>query len=238
MEANPVNKQEWNHGEPALMSTLMETVEQYGANAGKWLGKREMIAAIGAMPLQSAEALLANYGRSLARISQATVAEIITASGAAKEQAARLLSAFAIIRTMQGEVMDSRPKLDSPAAVADVLRETVRGLEQEEFHVLLLDPRHNLLRDDRITIGLADRTQVHAREVFRGAIRENACCVILAHNHPSGDPAPSPQDIECTRTLTRAGKLVGIEVVDHVIIGSRSPTRPVDFLSMREANLM
>ncbi len=237
METN-ASKSWTNQVEPATVNTVMETVEQYGAGAGKWIRKRDMVAAISTMSLQHAETLLAGYGNSLTKISQATVAEIVEVSGAETKQATRLLSSFAIIRVMQDELMNSRPRVTTPADVADLLREEFRGREQEEFHVLMLDPRHNLLRDDRITIGLADRSQVHAREVFRNAIRENACRVILAHNHPSGDPAPSPQDVECTRSLVAAGKIPDIEVIDHVIIGSRSPARPVDFLSMKEVMLM
>ena len=90
---------------------------------------------------------------------------------------------------------------------------------QESFWVLLLNNKHRLLRRIRVTKGLVNRSLVHPREVFREAIRENASAVILAHNHPSGDPAPSTEDISITERLVDAGKIIGIQVLDHLILG-------------------
>ena len=90
---------------------------------------------------------------------------------------------------------------------------------QESFWVLLLNNKHRLLRRIRVTKGLVNRSLVHPREVFREAIRENASAVILAHNHPSGDPAPSTEDIRITERLVEAGRIIGIQVLDHLILG-------------------
>jgi DNA repair protein RadC len=162
----------------------------------------------------------------------------MTVPGIGKTGASAVHAAFALGRRLLRDPGRDPLRLHAPGDIADFLTPGFASKTQEEFHVLLLDPRNCLIRDETVTIGLADRTQIHAREVFRRAIRENATRIILAHNHPSGDPTPSAQDIECTRQLTSAGKIVGIEVLDHVVIGTRSPSRPRHWLSFREANLL
>ena len=126
-----------------------------------------------------------------------------------------------------------------PGDIARFLRSLgIQEQEQEHFLTIILDVKRQIKGFFTVTVGLIDRTQVHSREVFRSAIIQGASRVILAHNHPSGDPTPSAQDIACTRDLIAAGKIVGIEVMDHVIIGHPSPSRPRDYLSFREENLM
>jgi DNA repair protein RadC len=100
--------------------------------------------------------------------------------------------------------------------------------------VLLLNTRRRFIRVDSVTDGTLDTLLVHPREVFRKAIAANAAAVVLAHNHPSGDPTPSEADIKVTRDLIRAGQLLKIEVLDHVIIGRATPERPKDYSSLRE----
>lgn len=218
--------------------------ERFQACGAKALGDAELLAILlrtgtrDRSALDVSREILTGCGGTLAGVAEARLQELAAIKGVGINKAIGVQAAFALARRLQQTQARERPKLESPAAVADLLREELRGKSQEEFHVLLVDPRHTLLRDDCVTIGLADRSQVHAREVFRTAIRESACRVILVHNHPSGDPAPSPQDLECTRSLVHAGKVIGIEVLDHIIIGSRSPSRPVDFLSFKEARLL
>jgi DNA repair protein RadC len=95
----------------------------------------------------------------------------------------------------------------------------LRDRLQEEFHVLILDARHRVVREVAVTRGTLDASLIHPREVFRLAILESAAAVVLVHNHPSGDPTPSPEDRAVTRQLADAGKAVGIPVLDHVIVG-------------------
>ena len=114
------------------------------------------------------------------------------------------------------------------------MRETNRLRNVEEFQVLLLNVRKRLIRMEEISHGLLDTILVHPREVFRAAIAANAAAIVLVHNHPSGDPAPSEADIKVTRDLIRAGQLLKIEVVDHVIIGRTSAERAKDYSSLRE----
>lgn len=135
-------------------------------------------------------------------------------------------------------VAETRPRLDAPEAIANLMRPVFAGRGQEEFHALLLNTRNELLHDELVSVGLLDRTQVHPREVFRSAIRNNCCRVALVHNHPGGDPTPSAQDIAATRQLVEAGKIVGIEILDHVVVGTRTQTRPKDFASFRQEGLL
>lgn len=126
--------------------------------------------------------------------------------------------------------------MTNPENVARYVREKLRQREQEEFHALLLDTRMRLIRDEVITIGLLDRSLVHAREVFRGAIKEACQTVIICHNHPSGDITPSQEDLKSTRMLQRAGQIIGISILDHVIIGSS--LEDARFFSFRQENLL
>jgi DNA repair protein RadC len=146
----------------------------------------------------------------------------------------------AIMESFAAYVEAERPDLSSPKKVADLLRPVFADKMQEECHVLLLDTRNRLIRDEVVTVGLADRSQLHSREVFRAAIRCEVGCtrIILVHSHPSGDPTPSPQDIAVTRQIAEAGRIVGIELVDHVILGRKSVSRDRDYLSLREAGEM
>jgi DNA repair protein RadC len=135
-------------------------------------------------------------------------------------------------------IVEERPRLETPGDVAALMRPVLSGKEQEEFHVLLVDTKHRLLRSEKVTVGLLDRAQIHPREVFRPAIREACSCIVLVHNHPSGDPTPSTADIASTKDLVSAGKIIGIHVIDHVIIGQRSATNPKGYLSFREEGQM
>jgi DNA repair protein RadC len=117
------------------------------------------------------------------------------------------------------------------------MRETNRLKNVESFQVLLLNVRKKLIRAEEVSHGLLDTILVHPREVFRAAIAANAAGIVLVHNHPSGDPAPSDADIKVTRDLIRAGELLKIEVVDHVIIGRASAEQAKDYSSLRELGI-
>jgi len=112
------------------------------------------------------------------------------------------------------------------------------GYGQEAFTVLCLNTRNRLIAGGIISIGIQDSTLVHAREVFRKAIEVGAAAVILAHNHPSGDPTPSAEDVRLTRQLIQTGQIVGIKVLDHVVIGRARPESQQPFTSFREAGLV
>ena len=187
----------------------------------------------GANVVQVGQNLLQKYG-SLNALALATVDELRQFPGIGQDKAATLVAAFALARRMEQERRDESPVLDNPATVVDFMRETNRLQTVESFQVLLLNTRKRLIRTEEISQGLLDTILVHPREVFRAAIAANAAAIVLVHNHPSGDPTPSEADIKVTRDLIRAGQLLKIEVVDHVIIGRATAERAKDYSSLRE----
>jgi DNA repair protein RadC len=187
----------------------------------------------GANVVQIGKFLLRKYG-SLNALALAKVDELKQVPGIGRDKAATLVAAFALARRMEEERRDESPVLDNPVTVVQFMRETNRLRDVEEFQVLLLNVRKRLIRAEKISQGLLDTILVHPREVFRAAIAANAAAIVLVHNHPSGDPAPSEADIKVTRDLIRAGQLLKIEVVDHVIIGRATPERTKDYSSLRE----
>ena len=135
-----------------------------------------------------------------------------------------------------------RPAIRDPEAAYRLLRPLIEGATsgnaQECFMVILLDTKNKVIGAPVECLrGLLDQCPIHPREVFREAVRQSAACMILAHNHPSGDPTPSKEDIDITRRLVEAGKILGIPIVDHVICGRPSDMSP-GFVSLREKNLV
>lgn len=192
----------------------------------------------GVSVLDVARHLLREFDGSLNRLATASVSELRRVPGIGPAKAIEIHAAFALARRLAASAEQCLRSLTEPASVHDLFRERFRTATQEEFYVLLLDAKNQLLRSERITLGLVDRTQIHPREVFRSAIRENCSRVILVHNHPSGDPTPSAQDIAANRQLTEAGKIVGIEVLDHVVIGNPARAHSRPFVSFRQENLI
>ena len=129
-----------------------------------------------------------------------------------------LAAAFELGRRIAAAPRSERVRISSPDVVAALFQPMLRDRTQEVFMVLLLDSANNLLRDVTVTTGLLNSSLVHPREVFRPAILEPAASIILLHNHPSGNPEPSAEDVAVTRQLSEAGKLFGIPVHDHVIV--------------------
>jgi DNA repair protein RadC len=187
----------------------------------------------GANVVQVAQNILQKFG-SLNALALATVDELKQIPGVGPDKAATLVAAFALARRMEQERLAESPVLDNPDTVVSFMRETNRLNNVESFQVLLLNVRKKLIRAEEISHGLLDTILVHPREVFRAAIAANAAGIVLIHNHPSGDPAPSDADIKVTRDLIRAGQLLKIEVIDHVIIGRATSERAKDYSSLRE----
>jgi DNA repair protein RadC len=183
--------------------------------------------------VQVGQNLLQKFG-SLNALALASVDELRKIPGIGRDKAATLVAAFALARRMEQERREESPVLDNPVTVVNFMRETNRLKNVEEFQVLLLNTRKRLIRAEKISEGTLDTILVHPREVFRAAIAANAAGIVLVHNHPSGDPSPSEADIKVTRDLIRAGQLMKIEVVDHVIIGRASSERAKDYASLRE----
>lgn len=183
--------------------------------------------------VQVGQNLLQRFG-SLHALALASVDELRGEPGIGRDKAATLVAAFALARRLEQERREESPVLDNPPTVVSFMRETNRLNKVESFQALLLNTRKRLIRTEEISRGLLDTLLVHPREVFRAAIAANAAAVLLVHNHPSGDPTPSEADIKATRDLIRAGQLLKIEVVDHIIIGRASAERAKDYSSLRE----
>jgi DNA repair protein RadC len=182
----------------------------------------------------AAEALLHQYG-GLTNLAQASFDELQHVKGIGKSKAAAIKSAFLLAQRLTKEAYPEAPLLDTPECVADLLREDNRLYTVEIFQVIFLNTRRRMIGRQNLSQGTLDMLLVHPRQVFRAAIAVNAAAIIIVHNHPSGDPTPSEQDIKVTRDLIRAGQLLKIEVVDHVLLGRRTDERPRDFISLRES---
>jgi DNA repair protein RadC len=187
----------------------------------------------GLSALDVAQQLRARFD-SLESLARASLEDLQATSGIGRDKAIALKAAFTLAQRMARHIRSDPPLLDTPERVADLLREENRLYEVENFQVLLLNTRRKLMRIDRISQGTLDSILVHPREVFKNAIKAGAAAVILVHNHPSGDPTPSESDIKVTRDLIRAGQLLKIDVLDHVILGRATVERPRDFVSLRE----
>ena len=177
--------------------------------------------------------LMSQFG-SLHGLARASVDDLKKVKGIGRDKAVTLVAAFALAHKMAKELQDESPVLDTPEAVVNLLRARNLLLGVEQLQVLLLNTRRRLIRVETVTDGTIDTLLVHPREVFKSAIAANAAGIVLAHNHPSGDPTPSEADIKVTRDLIRAGQLLKIDVLDHVIIGRATPERTKDYVSLRE----
>ncbi|MCJ8331374.1 MAG: DNA repair protein RadC [Lentisphaeria bacterium] len=182
--------------------------------------------------------LLKEVGGSLRQLAGASPAELSKVHGIGPAKAAELKAVFAIAARLSEQIEPEQQIISSPVQIVDYYREKLQGKKQEELHALLLDTKNQIISDELITIGLLDRSQAHAREVFREAIAQSSSKIVLVHNHPSGDPTPSTADIKITTELNKAGKIVGIEIIDHIIIGKKSTSRLKEYASLKELDLL
>jgi DNA repair protein RadC len=199
--------------------------ERLSAKGAEALATRELLAILvgsggrAGSALEVADALLSAAGGSLRRVAASPLAVLLGVPGVGAATATRILAALEVGRRAGREAMPDRERIRGPEDVHALLGPLLRDLPQEEFHALLLNAQHRVIRRVLVTRGLLDASLIHAREVFRPAILESAAAVVLVHNHPSGDPTPSPEDRAVTRHLGGAGRSLGIRVLDHVIIG-------------------
>jgi len=192
---------------------------------------RERLLRLGGSALTHGELLAAGSG-SLGGLARRPVADLARLSGVGLAKAARVAAALELGRRLQEEGRGERHRIRSPADVYRWFAPRLVDLAAEEFHVLALDSQSAVLRDLLITRGTLNSSLVHPREVFRGAIAEAAAGIIVAHNHPSGDPTPSADDRAVTRQLVEAGKVIDVPVYDHIIIGNGR------YVSFSEAGLL
>lgn len=173
--------------------------------------------AAGISAVDLARGLLARF-ESLRGVAQASVEALAQVNGLGPAKAAQLKAAFEIGKRNAVFVESARPRIRCPQDVAHLVMPELVGEKREHLRALLLDTRNQVLRVTTISIGSLNASVVHPREVFREAIAQAAAAVIVAHNHPSGDPTPSQEDIAVTKRLAEAGRIIGIDLLDHVIV--------------------
>ena len=179
-----------------------------------------------------AEDLLAKYDGNLKKLADnGTLRTAEGIKGLSPKKAAQIRAAFELGRRMAA-YLDEKPQISSPSDVARLLTAKMRDLQHEELHVLCLDTKNFVTAQRCIFKGSLNASIVHSREIFRFAIEEAAASVVLVHNHPSGDPAPSPEDINATKQLVEAGKILDIRITDHVVIGDGC------YISMKEERII
>lgn len=175
-----------------------------------------------------AAARLRRAGLNLRDLGAASVSELVATYGLTEPAAAKTVAVLELARAVQAEPLVRGEPFHGSADIYRHFGPRMRDLRVEQFFAVLLDGKHRMLREHLISQGTLTSSPVHPREVFAQAIRNSAAAIVLVHNHPSGDPAPSVDDLEITRRLVQVGDLVGIRVVDHVIVGDASFTSLAD----------
>ena len=208
-------------GEPRLKRMAEDQTPVYrichlGAKACSF---QELLAALigGSTQLEVAETLTSRWKTPL-ELMAAPQAEIGAVRGVGPVRAARIKAAFELGRLVVISSSGKRPTIHNPGDIAALVQYEMAALEQEELRVILLNTRNHVM--DMVTVykGSLNSSQVRVGELFKEAIRRNAAALVVIHNHPSGDPAPSPDDIAITRAIVKAGRLIDIDVLDHLYI--------------------
>jgi DNA repair protein RadC len=211
-----------------------ERLQKLGTEA---LSSQEILAVIlgrgvsGESVMVTAQRLLSQFG-SLKGLAQASVEELSQVRGIGLAKAAQLKAAFELASRVDGYADGGdKPVVKTPEDVVSLIKSRLKGKKKEYFLAILLDTRSQLIKIAEISVGSLDSSVVHPREVFKEAISASAASVIFAHNHPSGDPQASEDDIGLTKRLAKTGEIVGIDVLDHVIIGDK------EYISLKREEL-
>jgi DNA repair protein RadC len=210
-----------------------ERLASHGAQA---LSNAELLAILlrvgvpGENAVQVGQRLLQEMG-GLHGIHRSSYDEVCRCHGIGPAKASQILAAIELGRRLAIEAPEERPAIHSPSDAADLVLYEMGALEQEELRVFLLDIRNRVDRILTVYKGSLNTSQVRVGELFKMAIRANAAAIILVHNHPSGDPSPSPDDVTLTRAVVQAGKLLDVDVLDHLVIGKGS------YVSLKEKGL-
>jgi DNA repair protein RadC len=162
--------------------------------------------------------LLKKFG-GLTGLHRVPLKELTDQHGIGEAKAAQIKAAIELGRRLTVESPDERPTINSPADAAALLQYEMSALEQEHLRVILLDRRNRVLEVNEVYKGSVNSSQVRVGELFKDAVRANASAIVVVHNHPSGDPTPSPDDVAVTRAIAQAGKLLDVDVLDHIVIG-------------------
>jgi DNA repair protein RadC len=233
MEKDKVQKSFTIHDLP-VSERPRERLQKFGAEA---LSAQEILALIlgrgiaGESVMVTAQRLLSQFS-SLKGIAGASIEELYKVRGIGLAKAAQIKAAFELTSRLEGyQESGKNETVKTPEDVVALVRSRLKGKKKEYFLALLLDTRNQLIRVAEISIGSLDSSIVHPREVFKEAVSASAASVLFAHNHPSGDPEASEDDINLTKRLAEAGEIMGIDVLDHVIIGEQK------YLSLKREGL-
>ncbi len=180
--------------------------------------------------LRLAERLLITF-KDLPGLARASIAELTAVKGVGPAKAVEIKAALEIGRRLLTTAPEEKPRITSPADAANLLMSEMSFLDKEHLRLVLMDTRNRVLATPTIYIGSLNTSVIRIGELFRAAIKENAAAFIVAHNHPSGDPSPSPEDVAVTRQIVQAGALLNIDVLDHIVIGYNR------FVSLKERGL-
>ena len=176
--------------------------------------------------------------RTLEELARTSVEAVAKIKGVGETKAIQLKAAFELARRLSESARGKQRIVSTPEDAAAAVREDMRVLDREEFRVLLLNTKNGLIKKCEVSRGSLNASIVEPREVFKDAIAASAASMILVHNHPSGDPTPSSEDIAVTKRLVKAGELLNIAVLDHIILGHRTDGDDNDFVSLKELGLM
>lgn len=176
--------------------------------------------------------IITHFGDNLRELGSADLAEICSIKGMGPAKATGIKAAFTLAARLQSRKLEHLDRFTSPRQVFDYFHHEFRDSRKEYFLALLLDGKNRIIRRVQVSEGSLNQSIVHPREVFIPAVKESAAAIILVHNHPTGDPAPSSEDIAITRRLREAGDIMGIKVLDHIIIGDG------EFVSFVERGLL
>ncbi len=171
--------------------------------------------------LDLATKIISSFG-GLRELLSLTQEELLAVHGVGLAKVAQIKAALELGRRVSSSHIGERPQIRCPEDVAGLVMEEMRHLDREHFVVLALNTKNQVLMKETVSIGTLNSSLVHPREVFKNALRRSAAAVILVHNHPSGDPTPSGNDIKITQQLQEAGNIVGIQVLDHIVIGDNT----------------
>lgn len=198
--------------------------ERLRAEGPDRLGSAELLAILlrvgvaGESAVQVGQRLLHKFG-GLAGIHRAPFEELVAERGIGEAKAAQIKAAIELGRRLHDSPPEEHPTINNPTQAADMVKYDMQALEHEELRVILLDTRNQVLEITQIYRGSVNTAQVRAADVFKQAVRRNATALIVVHNHPSGDPTPSPDDVAVTRELIKAGEMIDVKVLDHIVIG-------------------
>jgi DNA repair protein RadC len=211
-----------------------ERMLQFGAHA---LSNAELLAILlrtgtyAESAVRLAQRILSECGdlRSLVDMSKDQLTQI---KGIGNAKALQIQASIELGKRLARSTMNEAVIIRSPENVADLMREELRYLQKEHFVCLFLNTKNHVIAQETLSMGSLNASIVHPREVFRAAIKRSSASIVCVHNHPSGDPTPSPEDIQLTHRLIEAGSIIGIEVLDHIIIGDHK------FVSLKEQGYM